>query len=250
MGHPSELEIMVHGKGGHGSQPHDAVDPILTAAAIVVALQSVVSRSISYADSAVVSICTITGGETSNVIPDKCHMTGTIRDLDPEVFAVLKARIETVVRCTAEAHGATADCHILEQYPVVMNHATETAHVQRLWRAMVPGDEENPSVTEAGLPVLGAEDFSYYLHDRPGCFFFLGTRESVLRGLANYEGGVAGETQRSNCMCHNTAFDFNDNLLPVHMDSTLSIPEVMPCCSSLKYISWRCASGSRLWRIG
>lgn len=93
------------------------------------------------------------------------------------------------------------------RYPVVDNHAAPTEAVRALG-ARYLGERR---VTEAGLPMMGAEDFSYFLLEKPGCFFFLGGNEGALQGWAQY--GQPG--QRSNCMCHNTAFDFNDNLLPL-----------------------------------
>jgi metal-dependent amidase/aminoacylase/carboxypeptidase family protein len=273
MGHPSEFKIKVKGRGGHGSQPQVAVDPVLVAAHVVIALQSIVSRSVhpreqvrapcarprraapvarcesacgagrvseggrcgsalvrrpvtrtrsrsgapahalpllsSYPSSqAVVSVTTIHGGEVANVIPDEVTLTGTTRDLNAEVYTVIEARMRTIVSSICEAFGASADFEIKPSYAVVENHPEPTAVVRALGQKLLGAD----NVSKGDLPILGAEDFSYFMHKAPGAFFLMGGKEQTVQGLAAY--GSAKSVERSNCMCHNTAFDFNDNLIP------------------------------------
>jgi len=194
MAHTSRFEVIIKGKGGHGSQPHQGVDPIVCASACVLSLQTVISRNVSYADPAVLSVCFLHGGETSNVIPDTCRFGGTIRDLSPSVFDTIQKRFIAIVEKTCEAYGCECVVDIQSRYPVLVNTEKETGHVIRLAKHYLGPDK----VGEELLPMLAAEDFAYYLEKRPGCFFFWGTKE---------EG-------RTNALCHSSDFDFNDNIIP------------------------------------
>ena len=208
MAHPTSFKIVITGKGGHGSQPHMAVDPVLTAAHVIVALQSVVSRNVHSREQAVLSVTMVHGGEVSNVIPDTVTLEGTIRDLNAEVYELVVARTRAIVAGTCAAYGASATCSFDSLYPVLVNHTESAELVASLGRKLLGGTDK---VTGEGLPIMGGEDFAYFLQHRPGCFFFLGAKEPELRGWS--QTGAAG--QRSNCMCHNTAFDFNDNIAPL-----------------------------------
>ncbi|KAJ1636813.1 peptidase M20, partial [Pavlovales sp. CCMP2436] len=208
MGHPSEFKIKIKGRGGHASQPQVAVDPVLVAAHVVIALQTIVSRSLHPREQAVVSVTTVHGGEVANVIPDEVTLTGTTRDLSAEVFAMMETRIRTIVSGICDAFGASAEVEIKASYAVVDNHAEQSAVVRELGKKVLGEDR----VSKGDLPILGAEDFSYFLHKAPGAFFLMGGKEATVTGLAAY--GDAKSEERSNCMCHNTAFDFNDNLIP------------------------------------
>jgi len=270
MAHVAEFTIKVIGKGTHGSQPQSGIDPVLAASAIVLALQSIVSRSLHSKDSAVVSVTMFHSGEVSNVIPDMAVLSGTIRDFDGKVFETIVSRLRAIATSTAAAYGATAEVDIEDGYPEVNNHEPQTAVVQavgaavlgpllaaRGWRnvgapggtpgggaAAVPKVPEADVVSAADLPMAGAEDFSYYLMPehggKPGCFFFLGGHEAGLGGLsalppstvpgafatpaanaarrrAAAEAALAASGalgQRTNCICHGTAYDFNDNAIP------------------------------------
>jgi amidohydrolase len=187
------FELVVNGKGGHASQPQDSIDPVVIAAHIVTALQSIIARNVHYEERAVVSVTTIHGGEVFNVIPDKVTLQGTIRALSEEVYELIAERIEGLATSIAEAFGGRAAVAIERMYPVVVNSPSETEEVRAVGAALFGEDQ----VSSEQLPMLGAEDFSYYLLERPGCFFFLG----------------GGEEGRSNSMCHATDFDFNDALI-------------------------------------
>ncbi|KAL6045531.1 Hippurate hydrolase [Balamuthia mandrillaris] len=195
MAHVSDLYITIRGKGGHGSQPQTTKDPIVAAAHVVTALQTIVSRNVHYEDRVVISITTIHGGETHNVIPDTVEMSGTIRDLSDKTFALLEKRINSIVKNTCEALDCEAQVKIHSRYPVLINTPNESEHVIRVGKKLL--GEENVSSKE--LPMLGAEDFAFFLQKVPGCFFFLG----------------GGEQGRSNNICHSSSFEFNDNLLPI-----------------------------------
>ncbi len=193
MAHVAEFQATILGNGGHASQPQQCVDPILAASAVVVALQSVVSRAVHYKDSAVISVTTMHGGEIFNVIPDRVELGGTIRVLSDEVWDVVERRIREVVSNTAASFGARGEVVFNRMYPALVNTPAETAHVERIGREIFGAAH----VDDEELPLLGAEDFAYFLQHRPGCFFFLG----------------GGEPGRSNAACHATNYDFNDALI-------------------------------------
>lgn len=172
MASSDSIEIVVRGKGGHGAAPHETNDPILTAAQFVSAVQTVVSRKIEPVEPAVVTIGAIHGGTIHNVIPDEVRMLGTVRAFAPDVRAQMQPRIEAVLRGTCESHGATYSFDYDWRYPVTANDPAEAAYVRAL-AARVLGDGRSQDMK----PTMGAEDFSFMLEQRPGCFFFLGTQD-------------------------------------------------------------------------
>ena len=189
----AEFEIWIRGKGGHASQPQVSIDPVVAGAQVVTALQTVIARNVHYEERAVVSVTSFHGGEAFNVIPDAVRLGGTIRSLSDDVYDLIAQRVTDVATQTAAALGAKAEVHLEPMYPTLVNTAAETGHVTRAVESVLG----EGTVSAEGLPMLGAEDFSYFLRERPGCYFFLGT----------------GEEGRTNSMCHATDFDFNDNLL-------------------------------------
>jgi amidohydrolase len=165
------IEITVLGAGGHGSAPHDAVDPIYAAASFVTSVQQVVSRQIDPLEPAVVTIGAIHGGTIHNVIPRTCRILGTVRAFSEEVRQAMSGRIERILRACCDASGAGYDYAYLDRYPVTSNDPEQTRYVEALARANF-GDER---VVEAGA-LMGAEDFSFYALRVPACFYTLGCR--------------------------------------------------------------------------
>lgn len=171
MASSDSIEITIHGRGGHGAAPHETIDPIVTAAHFVTQVQSVVSRAIEPIEPAVVTIGAISGGTIHNVIPDDVRMLGTVRAFSSDVRNRMEPRIEAILRGCCEAHGASYDFSYQRRYPVTSNNPAEAAYVRAL-AARTLGEERVGEMT----PTMGAEDFSFMLERRPGCFFFLGTR--------------------------------------------------------------------------
>lgn len=185
-----EFEIRVTGKGGHAAAPHEAVDTTLVAAQIVVALQSVVSRTINPVRPAVVTVGTFqTDSNASNVIAHSVRMQGTVRTLATEVRAQAEERIRALCEHTASAYGATAEVIWMPGYPVTVNHPEQTAYAVEAARAV------SDHVDDDTDPILPAEDFSYMLEARPGAYMFLGN----------------GDTP----MCHHPAYVFSDDAIPL-----------------------------------
>lgn len=185
-----EFEIRVTGKGGHAAAPHEAVDTTLVAAQIVVALQSVVSRTINPVRPAVVTVGTFqTDSNASNVIAHSVRMQGTVRTLATEVRAQAEERIRALCEHTASAYDATAEVIWMPGYPVTVNHPEQTAYAVEAARAV------SDHVDDDTDPILPAEDFSYMLEARPGAYMFLGN----------------GDTP----MCHHPAYVFSDDAIPL-----------------------------------
>mmetsp|Transcript_10516 Transcript_10516/g.20891 ORF Transcript_10516/g.20891 Transcript_10516/m.20891 type:complete len:363 (+) Transcript_10516:934-2022(+) len=161
MAHVAEFTILVLGKGTHGSQPQEGVDPVLAGAALVGALHSIVSRSLHYQHSAVLSVTQFHAGEVNNVIPDTATLSGTIRDFDQSVFKAICKRIEEVAHGTCAAYGATATVTIEDDYPVVSNHQAQTAVVEAVGSAVLGGlDSEARTRRESLLPTPSSSSSS------------------------------------------------------------------------------------------
>ena len=219
MGRSTELRISIRGKGGHASQPHNAVDPVVAGALVLSALQTVVARTVPASQSAVVSVTNFNAGSGAlNVIPDVAALSGTIRDFDDGTFALLADAVPRVVKGVCAGLGAAADVAIDTKYPPVVNPADGADAVARAAARL------GVACSGDGLPLLAGEDFSYFL--RPGdgglasgAFFFVGTAEEAYVAHAALDldrpGAFADAAPRSNTTLHNTAYDFNDNALPV-----------------------------------
>lgn len=165
-----EFRVVLTGRGGHASAPHDANDPVPAACEIVTALQVALTRRVSTFDPAVLTVGRITAGTTSNVIPASAELFGTIRTLSEQTRAALRARVRTVAEGIAGAHELAAEVEIIPGYPITVNDHRFTAAV-RAAAAGVLGDDHVRTMDE---PIMGAEDFSYVLARYPGTMAFLG----------------------------------------------------------------------------
>jgi len=192
MASADRLNILVEGTAGHAARPHMAADPVVAAAAIVTAAQSIASRNVDPLEAAVVSITMFNAGTANNIIPSRAELRGTVRTLKPEVRDLVEARLHAVVAQTAAAHGVTATLDYLRDYPVTVNDEAEAAFAGDI-AARVVGEQ---NVERNVVPTMGGEDFSFMLNERPGAFIFAGVGEDV----ANL---------------HNEMYDFNDELIPV-----------------------------------
>ena len=164
------IRVTVSGRGGHASAPHDALDPVPAAAAMVGALQTALTRRIDTHQPVVLTIAHIVAGTTTNVIPETAYIEGTLRSLSETARATMYEEIRRVCRHTAMAHGCTADVEIEPGYPVTVNDSGATDHVTGLAGAVLGRD----NVAMMPAPIMGAEDFSYVLAEVPGALAFLG----------------------------------------------------------------------------
>ena len=186
--------VTVRGKGGHGAKPHKAVDTVVAAASIVMALQTVVSRNVPPLDMGIVTVGAFQSGNAPNVIPETATLRLTIRAYRPEVRDLLQERITAIIHAQAAVYGATAEIDYQRRYPMVINDPEQTAFARQV---------ATDWVGEVGLirdlqPLTGSEDFSFFLEKVPGCYFLIG----------NGEGDDAG-----GCDVHNPGYDFNDAAL-------------------------------------
>ena len=190
MAAADRFTVTIEGKGGHGAYPQNCIDPIVAAAHVITALQTVASRSVDPLESLVVSVCTIKAGEAFNVIPQTATLLGTVRTLSPEVRDLAEARIRAIIENVCTALGAKAQLDYNRGYPVTVNDAARTDFV-----ASVAKEVAGESAVDTTIrPEMGAEDFSFMLEKRPGAYVFLGN------------GDTAG--------VHHPAYDFNDEATP------------------------------------
>ena len=194
MAAADRFEITLKGKGGHGALPHLSVDPVFVGAQIVTALQGLVSRFTDPLDSAVVSVTKFIAGTAFNIIPETATLGGTVRTLREATRERLERQIADVAEGIAASFGAEAAVEYRRGYPVTVNHAEESKLAAEI-AAKVVGAE---NVVADAPPTMGAEDFSFMLNERPGCYIWLG------------QGGGPSKS-----MVHNPTYDFNDEVLPI-----------------------------------
>ena len=185
------LDITVTGKGAHAAMPQDGVDTTLVASAIVMALQSVVSRNTDPLAATVVSITSFeTESKAFNVIPEKVELKGTVRTLSPEGRDLAQERITTIVECTAAAYGATAELNYNRNYPVMVNSNDQTDFAVGVASALVGSQNVDSNAPQT----MGGEDFAFMLESRPGTYILVGNGDS-----ANV---------------HHPLYNFNDEAIP------------------------------------
>jgi amidohydrolase len=186
------FEITVRGRGAHAAMPHLGVDPVVAAAQIVGALQTIASRTVNPLEGAVVSVTQIHGGDTWNVIPDEVVLRGTTRSFEPGVRDLLEPAIRRVAEGVCASLGAAMDLRYERRYPPTVNSASETEIAAATAASLVGTD----NVRRDLLPSMGAEDFAWFLQEKPGAYIWIGNG--------------AGDGQ---AMLHNPHYDFNDDIL-------------------------------------
>jgi hippurate hydrolase len=197
----NEFRILVRGKGAHGAMPQNGIDPVPVACQMVQAFQTILTRNLHPLDSGVVSVTMIHAGEATNVIPDTCEIQGTVRSFTTEVLDVIERRMRTIAESTCAAFDATCEFTFHRNYPPTVNHVAETEFV----RGMLGGLVGATNVADF-TPTMGAEDFSYFLQHKPGCYFLIGNGDGAHRP-GDHGGGP--------CLLHNPSYDFNDELIPL-----------------------------------
>jgi hippurate hydrolase len=189
MASGNRVNITIHGVGGHAAFPHNTIDPVLVGAQLIVALQSVVSRSVDPLQAAVLSMTMFHAGDAGNVIPASAKLNGTVRTLNPKVRELMARRVREVCDGVAALTGAKIDLDYSTGYPVLVNHAAQTDVAARV-ASEVAGDG---NVDANASPTMGAEDFAFMLEQKPGAFIFVGNGDSA--GL------------------HHPAYNFNDDAI-------------------------------------
>ena len=194
MASADHFQIILNGRGSHAAMPHQSQDPIIAGAALVQALQNIVARQLDPLDAGVVSVTSLQGGSAYNVIPDSLEIRGTARALLPQTRKMILSAIGTITEQISAAHGITSQITWHGGYPPCVNHAAEAERAAQV-AGQIVGDNNvmrNPPAS------MGAEDFAFMLEERKGAYIWIG-------------GGPA----QSGKMLHNTAYDFNDEILPL-----------------------------------
>ena len=198
MASADRVTIEIAGRGGHGAHPYQTIDPVVVAAHIITAIQSIVSRNVRAIDSAVVSICAMHAGDPGamSVVPGKATLVGTVRTFNPEVQDMVERRLNELCSAVALGFGATAAVHYERIYPATINSFDETRFAADVATSLLGADH----VVRDLEPSMGSEDFSFMLQVKPGAYMRIG------QGAEN---GVGS------CLLHNTRYDFNDDILPL-----------------------------------
>jgi amidohydrolase len=195
-----KFTIEIVGKGAHAARPHEGVDPVVIAAQTIMALQTVASRSIDPLDAVVVSTCMVRAGDAFNIIPESVGLTGTIRTLSKQVRTHAFARVRAIAEGTAASFGARAEADFQGDVPVTINEPGKTTFVSGVAAEVVGADN-----VKAMRPIMGAEDFSHMLNQRPGAFIMIGN--GIGPGL------------------HNPAYNFNDAAIPIGVSYWVRLAE-------------------------
>ena len=196
MASSDDVTITLTGIGGHGAMPHRAADPVVAAASLVMALQTVVSRNVDPQQTAIVTVGALNAGRANNVIPQTATLELSVRTLDPAVRDLLQTRITAVAQAQADSFGVQARVDYKRDYPVLVNTAAETDFARQVGLELLG----EGGVTLQGPALTGSEDFAVMLEHCPGSYLLIGN------GAGDGHGHGAGS-----CMVHNPGYDFNDD---------------------------------------
>jgi hippurate hydrolase len=195
----NDFRIVIRGKGTHAAMPHNGIDPVFIACHLVQALQSIITRNKRPFETGVISVTIIHAGEATNVIPDSCELCGTVRTFSLETLDLIERRMRQVVTGTCQTFEATCDFEFRRVCPPTVNHPKETEFARSVLTTLV-GEEK----VQDFEPTMGAEDFSFFMLEKPGCYFVIGNGEGEHRVGGHGEGP---------CMLHNPSYDFNDKII-------------------------------------
>jgi hippurate hydrolase len=201
MASSNEFKITIRGKGGHAAIPHNAIDPVVVACQLVQGFQTIISRNVKPIDAGVISVTMINAGEATNVIPDRCELQGTVRTFSIEVLDLIERRMREMSESLCAAFNTRVEFAFVRNYPPTVNAPKEAAFVRKVMESIVGAD-----MVYTQEPTMGAEDFSFMLQAKPGCYAFIGNGDGDHRTMGHGAGP---------CTLHNPSYDFNDELLPL-----------------------------------
>ena len=185
------FDITIDALGGHAARPHECNDPVVIAAQLITAFQTIVSRNTDPLESLVITTAELTASDAHNVIPQIVTMAGTVRTLSAAVPVLAERRLGEICENIGRAFGATVTLDYQHGYPVTVNHEAQTAFAAEVAGDVVGAENVNADIA----PIMGAEDFSYMLEARPGAFVFIGQGDGPI--------------------CHHPEYDFNDEIIPI-----------------------------------
>ena len=194
------FEIEIVGKGAHGAMPSNSIDPIVCSASIIQNIQSIVSRNSDPKETLVITVASINSGKANNVIPKTAKLTGTVRYYDNELGKLAKKRFLDIVNSTSHAFGAKAIIDFHKGYPATVNHQEQSIFAYNIAKKVIGLKASNHQ-----KPMMGSEDFSYFLNKVPGCFAWIGNGNSA--------------------SLHNPKYDFNDDVLSIGSSFLASLAE-------------------------
>ncbi len=211
------FKIIIRGKGCHAALPHLGLDPVPVAAQMILAFQTILTRSANPLESGVLSVTTVHIGETDNVIADSCELTGTLRAFSTEMMVLMQKRMQTIAEHTCLAHDMSCEVEFFKGYPPTVNHQEPVDLSRQVMTEIVGGDQVLQQ-----QPVMGAEDFAFMLQKVPGSYCFIGN------GLGEHRQSGHGAGP---CMLHNASYDFNDDILALGATYWVKLVETVLCKS-------------------
>lgn len=203
MASGDRFDITLTGKGGHAALPHQAVDPIIAASALVGQLQTLVSRNTKPVSPAVISVTQLEAGSAYNVIPDTVIIRGIVRTLSPDTQRLIRSRMQNLVDGLMVTWGVKGELAYHKGYPVLVNSPEETQKAIAAATALVGADKVEGEME----PTMGGEDFAFMLQKKPGCYVFMGNGDSAVSD------DELSASQAPPCMLHNPGYDFNDKAI-------------------------------------
>lgn len=192
MASADQFDIQITGHGAHAAMPHNGIDPIMVGAALVQALQTLVSRNTHPVDAAVLSVTQFHAGDAYNVIPGQAQLRGTVRAFKPAVQDLIETGMQRICAGVAQSYGARIALNYQRGYPPTVNWPQQTNEACEVIESLVGADRLHRDL----MPTMGAEDFAFMLQEKPGCYVWIGNGPG--------EGG---------CMLHNPLYDFNDDII-------------------------------------
>ena len=201
MASSNEFKITLYGRGAHAAAPHNGIDPVPVACQLVQSFQTIISRNKKPIDAGVISVTMIHAGEATNVIPYHVELRGTVRTFSIEVLDLIELRMKQIAEHTCAAFDMRCEFEFVRNYPPTINSAAEAEFARKVMIDIVGAD--NVVHQE---PTMGAEDFSYMLLAKPGCYCFIANGDGAHRDSGHGEGP---------CMLHNPSYDFNDDMIPL-----------------------------------
>ena len=210
MASSNEFGVCIRAKGAHAAMPNLGIDPIVIAAQLIQAYQTIISRTLKPVEPAVLSVTQIQAGEAINVIPESATLKGTVRTFSEEALDLIERHLRQLTSQICAAFGATAEIEFDRTYPPTINHPAMAA----LAKTALESVEGVSKVYSDLAPTMGAEDFAFMLKEKPGAYLWIGNGEGGHRDMGHGAGP---------CTLHNPSYDFNDKILPLGVQAWKAI---------------------------
>ena len=204
-----DFQMVITGKGGHGGMPHDTIDAILVGTSLVQSLQTIVSRNVNPIEPAVLTVGSFQAGHANNVIAERCLIKGTIRTFDEQTRQMIIEKVQQLARMICEGYGAKLEMEIKIGYPAVYNDEHEALRILELAKEQVGAEQ-----VVSAHPIMIAEDFSFYLKEKPGCFMFVGAGNEACGAIYPH---------------HHPKFDFDEAAMKHAMRMLIVTAETYEC---------------------